>query len=247
MNARSVQAAAGGFLLFLAAHAGAQTGALTPEEEKRSDMRIPELDRSALEPEKRTPSEVLEGERNPFGLMAAPKVEEKQEVKIEVETEEMKIRRVLANMRVTGLSGQPGSYRVLLGTIQLAKGDIVPRLFADQGEVVQVQDITDRQLVLSFVERKQQSDMPPRMIGLPVDLDPRVRSVLPGDLFTNVVKFDSKGAQAMDALKTDSVDSMVKAFETNQLTEALTERRRQFLGESYPPPKNEPLPAEPAE
>lgn len=244
MRAQAVLAAIASCLILSVWSALAQTKTLTPEEEKRADMRIPELDRSALEPEKRNPTGVNEGERNPFGLMAAPKTEEKPEVKIEVETEEMKIRRVLANMRVTGISGQPGSYRVLLGTIQLAKGDIVPRLFADQGEVVQVQDITDRQLVLSFVERKQQNDMPPRMIGLPVDLQPSVRSVLPGDLFTNVVKFDEKGAQAMDPLKTDSVDSMVKAFETNQLTEALIEHRRQFLGESYSPPKDEPLPEE---
>ena len=234
-------------LLAAASPCAAQTNALTPEQQKRADMRIPELDRSALEPEKRNPTEVPAGERNPFGLMSVPPPEDAKEIKIEVETEEMKIRRVLGNMRVTGLAGEQGSYRVLLGTIQLSAGDTVPRLFADQGEVLRVDEITERQVLLSFVERKQQNDLPPRTIGLAVDLQPRVRSMLPGDLFTNVVEFDERGAQVLPPLKTKSVDAVIKQFETNGLTEALIDHRREFLGESSPPAKNEKSPDSPEE
>jgi len=218
-----------------------QSGAPSAEEEKRADMRIPELDRSALEPEKRAPTGVTEGERNPFGLLSVPPAEEEVDVQISIETEEMKIRRVLGNMRVTGLSGRPGSYRVLLGTTPLAKGDTVPRLFANQGEVLRVEEITERQLLLSFVERKSAGDTPPRTLALSIDLQPRVRSVLPGEFFTSVVPFDEKGAQSLEPLKTETVETMVKQFKTNGLTESVTDHRRALLGESYGSGSNEKL------
>lgn len=218
----------------------AQTNALTPEEEKRAALRLPDLDRSELEPGARRPVDVSEGERNPFGLLSVPPPEEEEEIKIEVETEEMKIRRILGNMRVVGISGEPGSYRVVLGSMQLAKGDIVPRLFANQGEVLRVDDITERQVVLSFVERDAQQAMPPRTIGLGIDLVPRVRSLLPGEVFTSVIQFDERGAQSMEPLKTKGVEAVVRAIKTNNLTEALTDHRRALLGDSSIPTPNEP-------
>lgn len=231
------------FLLFAAAlppRVSGQTNALTPEEEKRAALRIPDLDRSNLEPDARQPTDVAEDERNPFGLLSVPPPEEEQEVKIEVETEEMKIRRILGNMRVAGLAGAPGDYRVMIGSMKLGEGDVVPRLFANQGEVLRVDQITDRQVTLSFVERKQQGeDLPPRTIGLGIDLAPRVRSLLPGELFTSVIEFDEKGAQSTAPLKTESVATIVREGKTNGLTEALTEHRRALLGETYPVPKNE--------
>lgn len=226
-------------LLPFAAAAQTATNTMTPEEEKRAAMRLPDLDRTALEPGARKPLYVREGSRNPFGLLSVPPPEEEKEIKIEVETEEMKIRRILGNMRVVGVSGGPGSYRVALGSMLLAMGDIVPRLFANQGEVLRVDDITDRQIVLSFVERNKQQDMPPRTIGLGIDLSPRVRSLLPGEVFTSVIQFDEKGAQSMEPLKTKGVEAIVRAIKTNSLTEALTDHRRALLGDSAIPTPNE--------
>ena len=231
------------------ATAGAQTNALTPEEEKRAALRMPDLDRSALEPGRRQPKDVKPDARNPFGLLAVPPPEEEEAaIKIEVETEEMKIRRILGNMRVAGLAGSPGDYRVMVGSMKLAEGDIVPRLFANQVEVLRVDGISDRQVQLSFVERKQegQADLPPRTLGLGIDLSPRVRSLLPGEVFVNVIQFDEKGAQAMQPLKTESVDSIVQQLKDDGLTEALTDHRRAFLGETSPASKNEPAEAESA-
>ena len=226
----------------------AQADQLTPEEQKRADMRLPVLDRSALEPEKRTPTEVAGGERNPFGLLSVPPPEEKEQaVKIEVETEEMKIRRILGNMRVVGLAGQPGNYRVMVGSMKLAEGDMLPRLFANQGESLRVDEINERQVVLSFVERKQQQDLAPRIVGLGIDLSPRVRSLLPGEVFTSVVSFDPKGAPSIEPLKTDGVESIIGQIKTNELTEALTEHRRALLGESSITRKNEAPDAQPEE
>lgn len=234
--------------LLLAANLPAQdtlpTNALTPEQQKALDMRLPELNRAALEPEERVPEKVEEGERNPFGLLSVPPAEEQEEVKIEVETEEMKIRRILGNMRVAGVSGAPGSYRVLLGSMQLGKGDMVPRLFANQAERLRVEDITERQVVLAFIERSKQKDLPPRTVGLGIDLSPRVRSLLPGEVFTNVVQFDEKGAQALPPLKTEAVEVIVEQIRTNNLTEALTDHRRAFLGETFAPENNDVPPSD---
>jgi hypothetical protein len=219
------------------------TNALTPEQQKALDMRLPELNRAALEPEERVPEKVKEGERNPFGMLSVPAPEE-EEVKIEVETEEMKIRRILGNMRIAGVSGQPGSYRVLLGSMQLARGDMVPRLFANQAEQLRVEDITDRQIILAFIERGQQKDLPPRTIGLGIDLSPRVRSLLPGEVFTSVVTFDEKGGLALPPLKTDSVESIIGQIKTNNLTEGFTDHRRALLGDALTPAQNETPPAD---
>jgi len=218
---------------------------LTPDEEKRADMRLPELDRSALEPERRSPTQVPSDERNPFGMLALAEPEEKKIEELKVETEEMKLRRVLGNMRVGGRSGEPGSYRVLLGSLLLQEGDMVPKLFANQAELLRVQQISDRQVVLAFVEKKQ--DLPPRTIGLTIDLEPRVRSLLPGELFTNVVKFDSKGAPVLNAVVTDSVKSILDQLSgTNAESslDALLERPRAMVGDNSLPQKNEPPPPE---
>ena len=59
-------------LVVTATLAGAQDTNLTPEQQKALDMRLPDLDRSALEPQKRTPVEVTGDERNPFGLLSVP-------------------------------------------------------------------------------------------------------------------------------------------------------------------------------
>ena len=219
------------------------TNALTPEQQKALDMRLPELNRAALEPEERVPEKVAEGERNPFGMLSVPVPQEEEEVRIEVETEEVKIRRILGNMRVTGVSGRSGSYRVLLGSMQLGPGEIVPRLFANQAERLRVEEITDRQVVLAFIERSQQKDLPPRTIGLGIDLAPRVRSLLPGEVFTNVVTFDEKGSLALAPLKTASVDTIVEQIKTNNLTEGFTDHRRALLGDALTPAQNDTRPA----
>jgi hypothetical protein len=123
--------------------------ALTPAEEKAADMRLPSLDRSAFTPESRIPVEVEEDEKSPFAdvYTAGSGFVAKQPV-----TEEKRIRELLAAMRVSGLAGSPGAYRALIGPISVAKGDTLPPLFAGQAEVLRVKDVTERALVIEFVE-----------------------------------------------------------------------------------------------
>lgn len=206
----------------------AQQTELSPAEQKAADMRLPELDRSALEPERREPAAVEAGERNPFGLVSVPEREAEEIEPLAAETEEMRIRRILGNMRVSGLSGLPGSYRVLIGSVRLGVGDEVPRLFADQGEVLRVQSITEREIVLVFNEKDP--NLPPRSIQLGFELQPRPRSLLAGELFRKLVPFDKKGARALKPLEVPAVQAIVDAAEAAGL-QSITDRSYQLMGE----------------
>ncbi len=212
---------------------------MTPAQQKAADLRLPELDRTALLPERRAPTDVREGERNPFGNVSLPPPEEEKEAApVQAETEEMKIRRVLGNMRITGLAGAPGDYTVLLGPLMLRQGGELPRLFADQAEVLRVSSVTDRDVVLTFAEKDP--NLPPRTIGLSIDLKPRVHSLLVGDLFTKTVPFDKRGAPDLKPLDSPAVKQTLDALDKQGL-ESLIERRRELMGEaSYPPRESEP-------
>jgi hypothetical protein len=224
-------------LFFATTVLSAQEKPLTPEEEKARDMRLPDLDRSALEPDKRAPTEVKEEDRNPFGLLAVPQVEEKA-IQVQVETEEMKIRRVLGNMRISGVSGAEGAISVLVGSMVLTKGEMMPRLFYNQAEQLRVVDVTGNKVVLAFIEGKTQRDLSPRTIELSFDMAPRVRSLMPGELFTNAIKFDEKGAVSMPPLETSAVKSIIDGHNSTG-AEALIERRRNVLGEAFGPGNDE--------
>lgn len=239
--------------LLSAVAAMAQNPPLTPEEEKKADLRLPALDRSALEPGDRIHTEVPLEERNPFGVLSVPEPAEEDRIEIKVESEEDKIKRVLTNMKVGGLSGVPGTYRVLLGPMALAKGDRLPQIFHNQREQLVVHEIVDGKITLRFVEA---GNRPPRMFdisfirGLSMineDGSHRARALMPGDLYTGVVKFDEAGQIAMQQIPTLSAQGLMDAFSNEQLTEALYEGRRQLLGEIWPARKDERSPEQKAQ
>lgn len=227
-------------LLALAGTAFAQQRELTPAEEKARDMRMPDLDRSALEPEKREPAEVGSGERNPFGLVALPPEEVEETEIIQTETEEMRLRRILGNMRVSGVSGSPGSYRVVIGSMHLQRGDSVPKLFANQAEKLRVTSITDREIVFSFEEKD--SSMPARSIGVSYDLQPRPESLLAGEVFQKLVPFSAKGALDLKPLELPAVKAISEGAEAGNL-QGLVERSFELMGEPAHRPDDEPPPA----
>lgn len=206
----------------------AQERELTPAEMKAADMRLPDLDRSALEPDRREPTSVDQTERNPFGLVSLPPAEAAETETIEAETEEKRIRRILGNMRVSGLSGSAGSYRVLLGSLHIGEGETLPRLFADQGEVLKVKAIGDREVVIVFEEKD--SSLPPRTIGLGYDLKPRPRSLLAGELFKKVVPFTAKGAPDLKPLEVPAAKAVAEGVEASGM-QSLTERSFEMMGE----------------
>jgi hypothetical protein len=195
-----------------------------PGGDKQADLRIPDLDRSALEPDMRAPTEVLPGEKSSFGFVAEP--EAPQASPVRSESEEDKIRRVLALMPVRGLAGQDCGNRVLLGSMPLEKGDIVPRLFESQALVLRVAEVTDRKVLLVITNDGQQ-------IPLSFDLAPRVRSVLPGVLLGDVAEFDESGRPKDQELRTPAIDQISGRLKAAQ--EKVRDVPRRSLGESYAP------------
>lgn len=210
---------------------------LTPSEQKAADLRLPSLDRSALLPEMRMPTDVPSGERNPFGTVSLPPPEEKEVTPVEMETEEMKIRRVLGNMRVSGLSGDPESYVIQIGPMRLGVGDPVPRLFADQAEVLHVESITDRTVIFSFEEKDP--NFPPRTIGVNFDLRPHVRALLAGDFFSKAIPKDQKGAQSIKPWNNPTVEILLTNSLTGDTIDALVERHPELMGEATMTPKTD--------
>jgi hypothetical protein len=204
-------------------------------------MRMPKLDRSELQPEKRKPTEVSEEERNPFGLIGGAAAPEGAAPTAAVpETEEQKLRRILRNMRISGLSGSQGSYRLLLGSMSIREGDILPRLFSDQAEILRVQSITDREITLAFVEKED--GRPPRTLGLGIGLRNDVRSVMLGDAFTNLVTFDAQGMPNAEPLSSAGVESYLDGVKA-QDKQSILERSSKIMGDAVAKPPDEKKPA----
>lgn len=227
----------------LAPHpAGAQPASPSGPTAAQALRAMPSLNRTPLLPAVRagTTSRVSDDERNPFGLLSIPQVDEEEPVPVKVESEEQKIKRVLANMRVGGLRMSAGSYRVLLGNMSLSKGDRLPQIFANQVEQLVVDDVEAGKIYFRFVENAKNTS-PPRTFSISFnrglsmaneDGTPRVRSLMAGDLYLEVVKFE-EGEVVMQPIPTAPAQGLLDAFSNEQLHEALYSGRRQLLGETW--------------
>lgn len=208
---------------------------LTPAEEKAADMRLPQLDRSALTPEARAKYRVVkEGDKNPFGMVANVI---DQMLPAAPQSEEEKIQTVLRAMRVTGLMESPSGPRVLLGSLSLGVGDSLPKLFADQLVQLKVKSINNRGVVLSFVQHGD--SQAEKSIGLPIDLvgsnSERVSSLLVGEAFLKVVPLDQEGNPVLPPLQNEAAQKALEAAEAAGF-QSIIERKTELLN----------APAEPA-
>ncbi|MBE2181742.1 MAG: hypothetical protein IAE97_14865 [Chthoniobacterales bacterium] len=198
----------------------------------------PRPDRALLGPQSFTSLTVVGNERNPFGLVSVPEPESGAVAGV-AETEEAKIRRVLANMRISGMSGAPGDYSVLIGPLMLREGELVPQLFADQAEVLRVKSITEREVTFTFVE--SDSSLEPRTFGVSVDVAPKVRSLMPGDVFLEFVAAGPEGEAALPPIKTSGVEDFLQGAE-EQKHESMVDRSLELLGVTKPPARDESAP-----
>jgi hypothetical protein len=226
-----------GVLLLSGLPAQSQTNtAPAPVEVLAPNPPSPRPDRSLLRPQAKQPVNLQAGERNPFGLVSAAAPEETAAGGMGEETEESKLRRVLANMRISGRSGTAGNYQVLLGPMVLRKGDRLPQLFADQAEVLRVEEITDREVTLAFVE--SDPSMLPRTFGVSIDVSPRVRSLMPGEAFRQVVTMTPQGKVDLPPVQTAGVGAFLQGAE-EQRFESLVDRSFELLGVSTQPKADE--------
>lgn len=128
-----------------------------------------------IKPGDKTSENVKETERNPFakGDKAVQNLDQSGT------TEENDIRDRLSKLRVVGVSPGVRGLRVMLGDMVLEPGEDVPQVLPDQSISLRVGNISPRAIELVWVEKKP-SGLPPRVLTIPVDLRPYVRSILKG-------------------------------------------------------------------
>jgi len=213
------------------------SGTLSPEEEKAADMRMPDLDRSGLLPELRQPETVTDAERNPF--KGAAKVFDQITGPSEGD-ERTRVRRLLSNLRISGVATSPQGMRVLIGSISLGKGDELPPLFHNQGERLVVESVSDRSLLLRFVTNEDAKKQQP--IALSFDLrppSPRNSSLRFGEAFTKLVPMDNEGSVALKPLESASAQAILQNAKDQGLQSLVDRPTELFNAPAIPPPNEE--------
>lgn len=123
-------------------------------------------------PEEKTPEVIRPEENNPFEATV-------DTTKNEGDTEENRVRNILLAMPAKGGGNGPQGMRVMLGSMRLEAGQIVPRVLPDQEVMLKVKSITPKQIELVWVEKKP-TGLPPKPFVIDVDVSPRVRYQMPG-------------------------------------------------------------------
>lgn len=122
-------------------------------------------------PDEKTPELIRAEENNPFQIAV-------DETKTEGDTEENRIRNILLAMTAKGGGYGPDGMRVMLGSMRLVAGQMVPDVLPDQEVKLKVKSITPSQIELVWVEKKP-TGLPPKPFVIDVDVSPRVRYQMP--------------------------------------------------------------------
>ena len=204
---------------------------LTPAEQKAADLRLPQLDRSALSPDARKPVEVKANERNPFAGMGG-KVSDEAVPLAQPVTEQKRIERILRAMRVGGVVESAQGRRILLGSMPLVSGEEVPRLFVNQVETLMVDSIDDRKVVLRF--SKPDPSGGKRLIILPFEITPEVEQLLPGEVMVKTVPLDTDGLPVFPALTNASAEAILKTAEQQEFRGLVDRQTEMFTAPAVP-------------
>lgn len=219
--------------------------ASSPEQQKEKDMRGPPLADaylSSLTPEAREMTgfvDIKESDTSPFGMVL--KVLDQATPKRRM-SEVDKIRSVLSNMRISGVSGSGDTRHVLIGSMAVGEGEFLPKLFIDQADKLKlrVSSIEDNKVTLEFTETDNWDN--PIIIEKSFDLHPRrkedVASLLPGEVFTKIVPIDGEGGVKLPPLMPGAVQQTLEAVQEQNL-QSLVERSRELLDAPAAPPSDE--------
>lgn len=148
-----------------------------------------------LLPEDKVPFTLEGNERNPFGKIG-PKA-----ATAVVENEESRIRAIVENLPVGGIIEGRTGRKVLLGSLVVEEGRVLPPVISRQTEKLQVLSVTPEKVEIAFLE----SDGTPglRRIVVGLNIAPSVQFRVPkpagklndsgGDGFDGVLKKDEVG------------------------------------------------------
>lgn len=133
-------------------------------------------------------------DRNPFVIA---KEENKIVEGVSSHSEETKIRSILESLKVNGISRGDNGYKVQLGGLILKPGRLLPRIIEGQSDDLMVKNISPTNIEITWVGDEEADK--PRVMLIPVDLDPKVGVVLP----LNVKSNESAGSRLVYMKKKD--------------------------------------------
>ena len=112
-------------------------------------------------------------------------------------SEETKIRSILESLKVNGISRGDNGYKVQLGGLILKPGRLLPRIIEGQSDDLMVKNISPTNIEIMWVGDEEADK--PRVMLIPVDLDPKVGVVLP----LNAKNNESAGSRLVYIKKKD--------------------------------------------
>lgn len=133
-------------------------------------------------------------DRNPFVIA---KEENKIVEGVSSHSEETKIRSILESLKVNGISRGDNGYKVQLGGLILKPGRLLPRIIEGQSDDLMVKNISPTNIEIMWVGDEEADK--PRVMLIPVDLDPKVGVVLP----LNAKNDESAGSRLVYIKKKD--------------------------------------------
>ena len=133
-------------------------------------------------------------DRNPFVIA---KEENKIVEGVSSHSEETKIRSILESLKVNGISSGDNGYKVQLGGLILKPGRLLPRIIEGQSDDLMVKNISPTNIEITWVGDEEADK--PRVMLIPVDLDPKVGVVLP----LNAKNNESAGSRLVYIKKKD--------------------------------------------
>ena len=131
---------------------------------------------------------------NPFVIA---KEENKIVEGVSSHSEETKIRSILESLKVNGISRGDNGYKVQLGGLILKPGRLLPRIIEGQSDDLMVKNISPTNIEITWVGDEEADK--PRVMLIPVDLDPKVGVVLP----LNAKNDESAGSRLVYIKKKD--------------------------------------------
>ncbi len=129
-----------------------------------------------MRPEQKRPLLLKDNERNPYAKRSPEEVKAPGE---DNNSEELRIRQRLGNLRVTGRSQGPNGLRVLLGDIILEEGRLLPQLLPDQSENLRVVEINEDTVVLGWLDIET-DELTGKTMQVAYDLTPSIGYALQG-------------------------------------------------------------------
>ena len=180
-------------------------------------------------PEGRTTVEMRPGERNPFAQIALPVEQMQPEI---TETEELRLRKIIGSLKVNGVAADGAGRSFLLGSMILREGDTLPLLIAGQTETLTVTKIGSGDAIVTFTEIDKSAE--PRRISIPLNIAPKVNSLLYGEAVKFLVPTGKDGKVNLPKLKNEGVQDALKGAKDSNL-QGVTNREFEMMGDQNAP------------